>query len=91
MDDDEMAMVARKVIELLKKAGWQFKKGSTSKVLPSDRDNVSGCFKCGKYDHVVKNYSLQNEEQGSEQLQNYAKRPQQNKSAGRPTKAMMAA
>jgi len=68
LDDEEMAMVARRVTKLLKKAGWQLKKGSTRKARSSDRDKVSGCFKCGKHDHVMKNCLLQNEEQGSEQF-----------------------
>ena len=72
MDDEKIAMVAHRVTILLKKAGWQLKKGSTSKVRSNDRDKASGCFKCGKHDHVVKNYPLQNEEQGSEQFRNYA-------------------
>jgi len=54
-------MVARRVTKLLKKARWQLKKGSTNKVKSSDCDKVSGCFKCGKHDHVLKNCPLQNE------------------------------
>jgi len=65
-------MVAHRVIKLLKKARWQLKKGSSSKARNSHCDKASGCFKCGKHDHVVKNYPLQNEEQGSEQFRNYA-------------------
>jgi len=58
LDDEEMTMVARKVTKLLKKAGWQFKKGSTSKARSSDSDKLAGCFKCGKHYHVVKNCRL---------------------------------
>jgi len=65
LDDEEMAMVARNVRKLLKKTGRHFKKGSTNKASSSDHDQVSGCFKCGKHDHVVKNCPLQKEEQGS--------------------------
>jgi len=90
LDDEEIAMVARKVTKLLKKVGWQLKKGSSSKARNSYRDKASGCFKCGKHDHVVENCSLQNEEQGSEQSRNCVKRRQQNFSTKRFTKAMMA-
>jgi len=75
LDDEEIAMVAHRVTKLLKKAGWQLKKGSSGKVTNSDRDKASSYFKCRKHDHIEKNL-LQNEEQGSEQFQNYAKRPQ---------------
>jgi len=54
LDDAEMGMLARKVIKLLKKAGWQFKEGSTSKARSSDHNKLSGCFKCRKHDYVVK-------------------------------------
>ena len=62
LDDEEMAIVDRKVKKLLKKAGWNFKKRSTSKSRSSDRDQLLGCFKCSKHDHVVKNFHLQKEE-----------------------------
>jgi len=58
LNGEDMAMVAHRVTKLLKKAGWQLKKGSTSKARNSDRDKVSSCFKCGKHDHVVKNCPL---------------------------------
>jgi len=66
LDDEEIAMVACRVTKLLKKAGWQLKKGSTSKARNSDHDKVPGCFKCGKHNHVMKNCPLHNEEQESE-------------------------
>jgi len=66
LNDEEMAMVARRVIKLLKKVRWQLMKGSTSKSRNSDRHKVSGCFKCGKHDQVIKNYPLQNDEHGTE-------------------------
>jgi len=47
LGDEEIAMVARGVTKLPKKAGWQLKKGSSSKARNSDRDKVIGCFKCG--------------------------------------------
>ena len=38
LDDEEIAMIARRVTKLLIKAGWKLKKGSTSKARNSDRD-----------------------------------------------------
>ena len=38
----------------------------------SDREQFTGCFKCGKYDHIVKNCPLLKEEQEQEQFQNKA-------------------
>jgi len=64
LDDEEIAMVAHRVTNLLKKVGWQLKKGSSSKVRNSDCDKPSECFRCGKHDHVVKNCPLQNEDRG---------------------------
>ena len=62
LDDEEITVVARRVTKLLKKAEWQLKKGSFSKVRNSYHDKASDCFKCGKHDHVVKNCPLQNQE-----------------------------
>jgi len=63
-----MAMITRKFKKFFKKAGGNFKKGSTSKPKSSDHDQFSGCFRCGKHDHVMKNCPIQKEEQGSEQF-----------------------
>jgi len=63
-DDEEIAMVSRRITTLLKKARWQLKKGSSSKARNSDRDKALGCFKCGKHDHIVKNCPLKMKNKG---------------------------
>jgi len=40
LDDEEIAVVARRVTKLLKRAGWQLKKGSSSEVRNSDHDKA---------------------------------------------------
>ena len=66
LDDEVMAIITRTFKKFVKKAKENFKKGSTSKTRCIDHDQPSGCFRCGKHDHVVKNCPMQNEEQGSE-------------------------
>ena len=67
-DGEGMAMIARKFKKFFKKTKSVCKKGNTSKAKNSDRDQFSGCFKCGRQDHVVKNCPLLKEEQGSESV-----------------------
>jgi len=84
-------MITWKLKKFFKKAEGNLKKGSTSKPRSNDGDQFSGCFECGKHDHIMKNCSMQKKEQGSEQLRNHGNRLQQSSSAKRFTKAMMAA
>ena len=86
-----MAIITRTFKKFIKKAKENFKKGSTNKTRSSDRDQPSGCFCCGKHDHVVKNCPKQKEEPGSEQFRNHRKKPQLRGSAKQFTKAMVAA
>jgi len=65
-DEERKAMIARKFKIFFKEAESKYKNGNTSKAKNSDRDQFSGCFKCGRQDHVVKNCPLLKEEQGSE-------------------------
>ena len=67
-DEEGMAVIARKFKKFFKKTESLYKKGNTSKAKNSDRDQFSGCFKCRRQDHVVKNCPLLKEEQGSEQV-----------------------
>jgi len=50
-----------------KKAKENLKKKNFSKFKNSDREQFSGCFKCGKLDHIVKNCPLLKEAQEAEQ------------------------
>ena len=63
LDVDEMAMITRR----FKKANENSKKKNFSKFKNSDREQFSGCFKCGKLDHIVKNCPLLKEAQEAEQ------------------------
>jgi len=48
LDEEEMAMISRKLKKFFKKVGGNLKKESTIKPRSSDRDQFSDCFKCGK-------------------------------------------
>jgi len=61
-DDEEMAMITRKFKKFFKKARENSKKKSIRKPRSSDRDQFTGCFKCGKYDHIIRNCPLLREE-----------------------------
>ena len=76
LDFEEIGIVTRKFKKFFKKAEGNIKKGSTKKPGNSDHDQFSECFKCGKPDHIVKNYPIEKEEQGSEQFRNHGKRLQ---------------
>jgi len=53
--------------------------------------SFSGCFKCGRQDHVVKNCHLLKEKQGSEQVRTRGKKTQLTNAEKWFTKPMMAA
>jgi len=66
LDIEEMAMITQKFKKFFKKAKENSKKKNFSKLKNSDRKQFSGCFKCGKLDHIVKNCPLLKEEQEAE-------------------------
>jgi len=55
LDDEDMDMLARKFKKFFKKAKEISKKKNFSKARNSDREQLTGCFKCGKHGHIVKN------------------------------------
>jgi len=65
-DDEDMAMITRKFKKFFKKAKESTRKKNFSKFKNIDREQFSGCFKCGKLDHIVKNCTLLKEEQETE-------------------------
>jgi len=67
LDDENMAMITRKFKKFLKKAKENTRKKNLSKSKNTDREQFSGCFKCGKLDHIVKKCPLLKEEQEPEQ------------------------
>jgi len=62
LDEEEMAMITRKFKKFFKKAKKNTKKKNFSKPRNNDREQFSGCFKCGKHDHIVKKCPLLKEE-----------------------------
>ena len=50
------------------------KKRNFSRSRNNDREQFSGCFKCGKHDHIVKNFSLLKEEQEPKQFRKQGRR-----------------
>ena len=66
LDDEEMAIITRKFKKFFKKASENTKKKGISKPKSSDCDQFTGCFKCRKYDHILKNCPLLKEKLGSE-------------------------
>jgi len=56
LDEEEMAMITPKFKKFFKKAKENTKKKNFNKSKNNDREQFSGCFKCGKLDHIVKNY-----------------------------------
>jgi len=56
LNEDDMAMFVKKFKKFFKKtkAGTRQKQPKRSKNI--DRDQFTGCFKCGKMDHIIKNY-----------------------------------
>jgi len=69
-----MAMITRRFKKFFKKARENSKKKNTSKPRSSDREQFTGCFKCGKHDHIVKNCPLLKEEQETEQFRNQGRK-----------------
>ena len=56
LNDEEMAIITRKLKKFFKKARENSKKKGISKPRSSDCDQFTGCFKCGKHDHTMKYY-----------------------------------
>jgi len=55
-------MSTRKFKKFFKKVKENSKKKNFIKPRSNEREQFSGCFKCGKHHHIVKNYSLLKEE-----------------------------
>jgi len=91
LDEEEMAMITRKFKKFFKKAKENSKKKNFSKPRSNEREQFTGCFKCGKHDHIVKNCPLLKEEQETEQFRKQGRKQFGNSSARRFSKAMLAA
>ena len=66
LDEEVMTMITHKFKKFFKKAKENSNKKNFSKPKITDWEQFSGCFKCGKHDHIVKNYPLLKEEQEQE-------------------------
>ena len=91
LDDEEMAMITRKFKRFFKKSKEISKKRNFNKAKNNDREQFTGCFKCGKFDHIVKNCPLLKEEQEQEQARKQGRRRFGSSYAKRLSKAMLAA
>ena len=89
--EEEMAMITRKFKKFFKKAKENSKKKNVSKPRGNEREQFTGCFKCGKSEHIVKKCPLLKEEHDSEQFRKQGRKQFQNNSARRFSKAMLAA
>ena len=90
LDEEEMAMITRKFKKLFKKTKENTKRKNFGKVKNSEREQFSDCFKCGKFDHLVKNCPLLKEEE-AEQSRKQGRKQGGNSSARRFSRAMLAA
>ena len=61
-----MAMFTRTFKKFLKKTKAGMKQKQPSRSKNNDRDQFTSCFKCGKMDHIIKNYPQLKEEQAAE-------------------------
>jgi len=57
-----MAMITHKFKKFFKKVKETTRKKNFSKSKNTGQEQFSGCFKCGKLDHIVKNCPLLKEE-----------------------------
>ena len=91
MDEEDMALITRKFKKFFRKSKELSKKKNPVKTKNSDKEQVPGCFKCGKRDHFVKNCPLLKEEQPQEQFRHQGRKQFPNKAAKRFSRAMLAA
>jgi len=66
LDEEDMAIITRKFKKFFKKTKEGTRKKHPDKFKSTDREQFSGCFKCGKMDHIVKNCPQLKEEQEAE-------------------------
>jgi len=65
-DVEDMAMITRKFKKFFKKTKENARRKNFSKLKNTNLERFSGCFKCGKLDHIVKNYPLLKDKQDQE-------------------------
>ena len=85
------SMITHKFKKFFKKTKESTRKKHPSKFKNTDREHFSGCFKCGKFDHIVKNCPQLKEEQEAEPPKKQGRKQVGNSSSRRFTRAMLAA
>jgi len=91
LDEDDMAMLARKFKKFFKKTKARTRQKQSGRFKNTDRDQFTGCFRCGKMDHIIKNYPQLKEEQESESPKKLFRKKGGNSTGKRFTRAMLAA
>jgi len=66
LNEEDMAMITSKFKKFFKRTKESTRKKHPSKFKNTDREQFSGCFKFGKFDHIVKNCPQPKEEQEAE-------------------------
>jgi len=91
LDDEDMDMLARKFKKFHKKVKEDSKRKNLNKSRNSDGEQFTGCFQCGKHDHIMRNCPQLKEEQEAESTRKQDRNQTGNSSGRRFSKAMLAA
>ena len=91
LDEDDMAMLTRKVKKFVKKTKVGLRQKHSGKAKNTDRDQFTGCFKCGKMDHIIKNCPQLKEDQAAESPKRLFRKKGGNSSRKQFARAMLAA
>jgi len=91
LDEDDMAMLARKFKKFFKKTKAGTRQKQPGRFKNTDRDQFTGCFKCGKMDHIIKNCPQLKEERESESPKKLLRKKGGNSTGKRFTRAMLSA
>ena len=84
-------MITQKFKKFFKKVKENSKRKDFGKARNTSREQFSGCFKCGKLDHIVRNCPLLKEDQEPEHPRKQGRKQGASSSAKRFSKAMLAA
>jgi len=91
LDEEGMAMITRNFKKFFKNTKEGTKRKHPSKFKNTDQEQFTGYFKCGKMDHIVKNYPQLKEDQEAEPPKKQFRKQGGNSSGKRFTRAMLAA
>jgi len=91
LNEEDMAMLARKFKKFFKKTKTGTRQKQPGRSKNTDRDQFTGCFKCSKMDHIIKNCPQLKEEQKSESPKRLFRKKGGNSPGKKFTRAMLAA